>query len=261
MKLAGKVAIVTGAGSGIGHEAAKLFSAQGATVVVADRNGAAAQSVAAEIAAAGGIATAFTVDVARESEVAAMVEAAVSAHGRLDILVNNAGFGFAGTVVSTSEAEWDALMAVNVKGVFFGCKHTIPVMERQGGGAIVNTASAAANIGIHDRAAYVASKGAVAALTRAMAIDHVDANIRINAVAPGTIESPYFTEILNRPGADELRRGLEERQAMGRMGRPVEIAQAMLWLASDDASFCTGTVMVVDGGWTAQGDRKAKNKN
>ena len=260
MKLAGKIAIITGAGSGIGHQAAKLFAAEGATVIVADRNEAAAKAVASEIAAAGGKATALVVDVAREADVAAMIGGTVAAHGRLDILVNNAGFGFAGTVVTTSEQDWDALMAVNVKGVFFGCKYAVPVMEKQGGGAIVNTASAAANVGIHDRAAYVASKGAVAALTRAMAIDHVDAGIRINAVAPGTIESPYFTEILKAPGAAELRRGLEERQAMGRMGRPVEIAQAMLWLASDDASFCTGTVMVVDGGWTAQGDRKPKNK-
>jgi NAD(P)-dependent dehydrogenase (short-subunit alcohol dehydrogenase family) len=200
----------------------------------------------------------MTVDVAKEAEVAGMVEKTVAAHGRLDILVNNAGYGIAGTVVSTTEADWNALMAVNVNGVFFGCKHAIPAMERQGGGAIVNTASAAANIGIHDRAAYVASKGAVAALTRAMAIDHVDAGIRINAVAPGTIESPYFKTILSGPNGAELRRGLEERQAMERLGQPVEIAQAMLWLASDDASFCTGTVLVVDGGWTARGDRKAK---
>ncbi len=261
MKLAGKIAIITGAGSGIGHEAAKLFGAEGATVVVADRNEAAARAVADEIVAQGGHATALRVDVAREAEVEAMITSTVAAHGRLDILVNNAGYGFAGTVVTTSEADWDALMAVNVKGVFFGCKYAVPAMARQGGGAIVNTASAAANIGIHDRAAYVASKGAVAALTRAMAIDHVEDGIRINAVAPGTIESPYFTEILKAPGAAQLRRGLEERQAMGRLGRPVEIAQAMLWLASDDASFCTGTVMTVDGGWTAQGDRKVKSQS
>lgn len=258
MKLAGKVAIVTGGGSGIGHQACKLFAAEGATVIVADRNAEAAAAVAGEIVAAGGKAEPVAVDVAKEAEVKALIDGAVARHGRLDILVNNAGYGIAGTVVSTSEADWNALMAVNVNGVFLGCKYAIPVMERQGGGAIVNTASAAANIGIHDRAAYVASKGAVAALTRAMAIDHVDAGIRINAVAPGTIESPYFTRILAGPDGAELRRGLEERQAMGRLGQPVEIAQAILWLASDDASFCTGSVMVVDGGWTARGDRKAK---
>lgn len=260
MKLAGRIAIITGGGSGIGHAACKLFAQEGATVIVADRNRAAAESVVQEIIFAGGKAEPIEVDVAKEAEVKAMVEKTVAAHGRIDILVNNAGYGIAGTVVSTSEADWDALMAVNVKGVFLGCKHVIPVMAKQGGGAIVSTASAAANIGIHDRAAYVASKGAVAALTRAMAIDHVEDGIRINAVAPGTIESPYFTRILSGPDGAELRRGLEERQAMERLGQPVEIAQAMLWLASDDASFCTGTVMVVDGGWTARGDRKLQKK-
>ncbi len=253
MRLARKIAIITGAGSGIGHEAAKLFASEGATVIVADRDLAAAERVASEIGAAGGEASAHKLDVSQEAEVKAMVEKAVADHGRLDILVNNAGFGFAGTVVNTSEADWDALMAVNVKGVFFGCKHAIPVMERQGGGVIVNTASAVANVGITDRAAYVASKGAVAALTRAMAIDHVAAGIRINCVAPGTIESPYFTEIFARsPNAAELRRGLEQRQAMERLGQPIEIARAMLFLASDESSFCTGTTLTADGGWTAR---------
>jgi NAD(P)-dependent dehydrogenase (short-subunit alcohol dehydrogenase family) len=253
MRLAGKIAIITGGGSGIGHEAAKLFASEGATVMVADRNLSAAESVAAEIVAQGGKAAAHKVDVSMEGEVKGMIDKAVADHGRLDILVNNAGFGFAGTVVNTSEADWDALMAVNVKGVFFGCKYAIPAMERQGGGAIVNTASAVANIGITDRAAYVASKGAVAALTRAMAIDHVAAKIRINCVAPGTIESPYFAEIFARSAnAAELRRGLEQRQAMERLGQPIEIARAMLFLASDESSFCTGTTLTADGGWTAR---------
>jgi meso-butanediol dehydrogenase / (S,S)-butanediol dehydrogenase / diacetyl reductase len=181
------------------------------------------------------------------------METVAKAHGRLNILVNNAGYGFAGTVVTTSEKDWDALMAVNVKGVFFGCKHAIPIMERQGGGAIVNTASTVASIGITDRAAYVASKGAVAGLTRAMALDHVAARIRINCVAPGTIESPYFSEIFAKsPNAAELRRSLEQRQAMERLGKPIEIARAILFLASDESSFCTGTMLTADGGWTAR---------
>ncbi|MCV0394333.1 MAG: SDR family oxidoreductase [Rhizobiaceae bacterium] len=260
MKLANRIAIITGGGSGIGREACKLFAAEGATVIVADRDEAAAEAVASEIAAANGKAEAVAVDVSREGEVKSMIEQTEAVHGRIDILVNNAGYGFAGTVVDSSEEDWDRLMAVNVKGVFFGCKYAIPVMAKNGGGAIVSTASAAANIGIHNRAAYVASKGAVAALTRAMAIDHVEDGVRINAVCPGTIESPYFTRILSGPDGAELRHGLEDRQAMGRMGKPVEIAQAMLWLASDDASFCTGTNLVVDGGWTARGDRKQKKK-
>lgn len=252
MKLKDKVAIITGAGSGIGHEAAKLFAGEGALVVVADRDSDAAKRVAAELEAGGAKAEAVTVDVSREAEVEALMKSVAARHGRIDVLVNNAGFGFAGTVVNTSEADWDALMAVNVKGVFFGCKHAIPIMERQGGGAIVNTASAVANVGILDRAAYVASKGAVAALTRAMAIDHVGAKIRVNCVAPGTIESPYFTKILSGPDGAELKRGLEMRQAMERLGQPVEIAKAILFLATEDASFCTGTMLVADGGWTAR---------
>jgi len=259
MRLAGKIAIITGGASGIGHEAAKLFAANGAVVTVADRDLDGATRVVQEIEAQGGKASACKVDVAQEAEVKAMIVAVVAAHGRLDILVNNAGYGIAGTVVTTSEADWDALMAVNVKGVFFGCKYAIPVMEKQGGGAIVNTASGAAHVGIVNRAAYVASKGAVDALTRAMATDHALAGIRINAVAPGTIETPYFAEIFAKsPNATGLRRGLEMRQAMERLGKPIEIARAMLFLASDEASFCTGTTLVVDGGWTAQGDRMAQ---
>ena len=253
MRLSGKVAIVTGAGSGIGHATATLFCREGAKVVVADRDAVAAERVAAELRGTGAEAEACAVDVSQEGEVAAMIEAAASRFGRLDILVNNAGFGFAGTVVTTAVADWDALMAVNVRGVFLGCKHAIPVMERQGGGVIVNTASAVAHVGIADRAAYVASKGAVAALTRAMAIDHVAAGIRVNCVAPGTIESPYFAEIFARsPDAAGLRRALEGRQAMERLGEPGEIARAILFLASDEASFCTGTTLVADGGWTAR---------
>ncbi len=253
MKLTDKIAIITGAGSGIGHEAARLFAQEGATVIVADRNADAAKAVSDELRAMGARAEPAAVDVSKEAEVADLIAKVVAEHGRLDILVNNAGFGFAGTVVNTSEADWDALMAVNVKGVFFGCKHAIPVMERQGGGAIVNTASTVALVGILDRAAYVASKGAVAALTRAMALDHVKAGIRVNCVAPGTIESPYFTDILAKsPDAAAVRHGLEQRQAMERLGKPIEIAKAILFLGSDDSSFCTGSVLVADGGWTAR---------
>ncbi len=253
MRLRDKTAIITGAGSGIGREAAILFAAEGAKVLVADRDMAAAERVVAEIKNAGRVASPYRVDVTREAEVEAMIAACVAQFGRLDILVNNAGYGFAGTVVNTSEADWDALMAVNVKGVFFGCKHAIPVMEKQGGGAVVNTASTVSVVGITDRAAYVASKGAVAALTRAAALDHVHSNIRVNCVAPGTIESPYFTEIFRKSNdAAQLRRSLEERQAMNRLGQPIEIARAMLFLASDESSFCTGSMLTADGGWTAR---------
>ncbi len=250
MRLKNKVAIITGAASGIGHETAKLFAREGALVTIADKNVEGARRVAAEI---GGSARAVGVDVAKSADVKSMIDDTVAEHGRLDILVNNAGFGITGSVVDVDEAAWDSLMAVNVNGVFYGCRHAIPVMARGGGGAIVNTASTVSRIGIKDRAAYVTSKGAVAAMTRAMALDHVHQNIRINAVGPGTIESPYFAQILGSgPNAAEMRQSLEARQPMQRMGKPSEIAYAILFLASDEASFCTGTVLFADGGWTAR---------
>jgi len=253
MRLKDKIAIVTGGGSGIGHQASRLFAAEGATVIVADRNAENAEKVAAEITSEGGRAVPKAVDVTKAAEVEALVNGTAARHGRLDILVNNAGYGFAGTVVNTTEEDWDALMAVNVKGVFLGCKYAIPIMEKQGGGAIVNTASTVSRVGIPNRAAYVASKGAVGTLTKAMALDHVGSNIRINAVAPGTIESPYFDEIFRKSNdAKALRAQLEARQPMNRLGKPVEIANAILFLASDEASFCTGTILFVDGGWTAR---------
>jgi NAD(P)-dependent dehydrogenase (short-subunit alcohol dehydrogenase family) len=250
MKLDGKVAIVTGAGSGIGAATARLFAAEGCSVVVADRQAESAARIAREI---GARAEAMHVDVSKSTEVKAMVDGTVAKRGRIDILINNAGYGITGSVVDTSEEDWDALMSVNVRGVFLGCKYAIPHMKRQGGGVIVNTASTTSKAGIPNRAAYVTSKGAVAAMTRAMALDHVGDNIRINCVAPGTIESPYFVEMMSKasdPAA--FRKGLEVRQPMGRMGRPEEIAKAMLFLASDDSSFCTGSTLFADGGWTAR---------
>lgn len=250
MRLKDKIAVITGGGSGIGHATAKVFAREGATVIIADKNLDAAKAVAKEL---GGKATAVKVDVAVAAEVKAMIDGTVAAFGRLDILFNNAGYGITGSVVETAEDDWDALMAVNVRGVYLGCKYAIPHMAKQGGGAIVNTASTTSVAGIKDRAAYVTSKGAVAAMTRAMALDHVHQNIRINCVAPGTIESPYFAKILAK--ADDpvaLRHALEVRQPMLRLGTPDEIAKAVLFLASDDASFCTGSTLFADGGWTAR---------
>lgn len=245
-ELKGKAAIVTGAGSGIGRAAAVLLAREGAQVAVVDKNEAAASAVAAEIGAA---AAAFTADVGRSDQVRAMVEGAERRFGRIDILVNNAGFGFRGNVVSIEEADWDALMAVNLKGVFLCSKYAIPAMIRAGGGAIVNTTSYTAVSAIADRAAYVASKGGVSALTRAMALDHVKENIRVNAVAPGTVDSPYFAKIFDAaPDPAKLRADFDARAAMNRMGRPEEIAEAILFLASDRSRFATGSVLTVDGG-------------
>jgi NAD(P)-dependent dehydrogenase (short-subunit alcohol dehydrogenase family) len=253
MRLEDKVAIVTGGGSGIGRATCRLFAREGAAVVVADRRGDAAADVAAELAAAGGRSLALAVDVAASAEVRRMVEETVRAFGRLDVLVNNAGYGIAGSVLDVNEKDWDDLMAVNVRGVFLCCKHAIPAMRARGGGVIVNVASVVASIGIRNRAAYVASKGAVAALTRAVALDHIEDGIRCNAIAPGTVDTAYYDQMLRQsPDPDALRRSLAERQALGRMGTPEEIADGILFLACDESRFATGSILTVDGGMTAQ---------
>jgi meso-butanediol dehydrogenase / (S,S)-butanediol dehydrogenase / diacetyl reductase len=253
MRLEGKVCIVTGGGSGIGRATCLLFAEEGARVVVADRRKEAADAVAAECSAKGAQVLALAVDVAKNDEAKRMIDETVGAFGRLDVLVNNAGYGFAGTVVDTDEQAWEDLMAVNVRGVFLCSKHAIPAMAANGGGAIVNTASVVAAVGIRNRAAYCASKGAVASLTRAIAIDHVADGIRCNAVAPGTIDTPYFDEILRKsPVAADSRKALEARQLLGRLGTPEEIAAGILFLASDESRFATGSILTLDGGMTAQ---------
>lgn len=253
MRLKNKVSLITGAGSGIGRAAALLFAREGAILAIADKRGDAARAVVSECEAAGAKARAVEVDVSRSSDAKRMIAETVTAFGRLDVLINNAGYGFAGTVVETDEDAWDELMAVNVRGVFLCTKYAIPAMKANGGGTIVNTASVVAAVGIRNRAAYCASKGAVAALTRAVAIDHVADGIRCNAIAPGTIDTPYFDDILRRsPDADQVRKGLEARQLLGRLGTPEEIAAGMLFLASDESSFATGSILTIDGGMTAQ---------
>lgn len=249
MRLANKVALITGGASGIGRATAALFAQEGAAVVIADRDGAEAERAARKI---GPRTMAVEMDVSRAAQVAAGVEAAVARHGRIDILVNNAGYGVRGSVVDTDEEAWDALMAANLKGVFLCAKAVIPLMERQGGGVIVNTGSYTASAAIRDRAAYVASKGGVVALSRAMALDHIDQNIRVNCIAPGTIFSPYFDRMLAAaPDPEAMRRDLDGRAPIGRMGRPDEIAKAILFLASDDSTFVVGSVLTADGGTTA----------
>ena len=249
MRLNGKCAVITGAGAGIGEAAARLFAREGARVLVSDRDGALAESVAASL---GDTAAAFQADVSKDPEVRALIDRAVALFGRIDVLVNNAGYGIRGTVVETDASDWDALMAVNLKGVYLCCRHAIPVMAAGGGGSIVNTASNVASVGILDRAAYVASKGGVAALTRAMALDHAGEAIRVNCVAPGTTRSTYFDRMIAAHEDPEgFVAGLGARSPMNRMGTPTEIANVMLWLASDEASFVTGAMYTVDGGMTA----------
>ena len=253
MKLDQRIAVITGAGSGIGQAMALLFAREGARVLAADINGAAAEQTAGQVIAAGGVCEARAVDVTIPAQVQSMIERAVELYGRIDILCNNAGIGSTTDVIDCDPDEWDRVMTVNVKSVYLGCKYAVPHMVAQGGGVIVNTASVAGMVGIVKRASYSASKGAVIALTRQVAIDFVEQGLRVNCLCPGTVDSPWVGRLLNQsddPAA--ARAGLVARQPMGRLGTPEEVAAAALYLASDDAAFITGTGLVIDGGLTAR---------
>lgn len=252
-----KIAFVTGAGSGIGEQIARLFALQGAHVILADIRADAAEQVAGEIRAAGGSTRAQQLDVAEESQVKAALERVAATEGRLDILVNNAGISHVGTILETSMQDWERVMRVNASGVFLCAREGVRQMLAQSptGGVIINMSSVAATIGIERRLPYCASKGAVLALTRSIAIDFVTQGIRCNAICPGTVHTPFVENYLARNFAgheDEVRQQLHARQPIGRMGRPDEIASAALYLAADEASFVTGSALVIDGGWTAK---------
>lgn len=252
-----KIAFVTGAGSGIGEQIARLFAQQGAYVILADIRLDAAEQVTGEIRADGGGARAQQLDVAEESQVKAAIERVATAEGRLDILVNNAGISQVGTILETSLEDWERVMHVNARGVFLCAREGVRQMLAQSpaGGVIINMSSVAATIGVDQRLSYSASKGAILALTRSIAIDFVTQGIRCNAICPGTVHTPFVESYLARYFAgheDEVRQQLHARQPIGRMGRPDEIAYAALYLASDEAAFVTGSALVIDGGWTAK---------
>ncbi len=249
MLLADKVVIVTGAGSGIGRASALRAAAEGAAVVVADIRGAKADETVRAIRDDGGEATPCQVDVAAAAEVEAMVATAVRAYGGLHGLFNNAGTIRPGSAVDLSEADWDLVMAVNVKSVFLGAKYAIPVMADGGGGAVVSTASVSGLLGDHRSVVYSASKAAVINLTRALAVDHADQNIRVNCICPGAIDTPPVGRMLSDP---DVRQRSERAHLLKRLGEPAEIAAAAAWLLSSEASFITGQALVVDGGLTAQ---------
>ena len=252
-RLEGRRAIVTGAGSGIGRAIALRFAAEGARVAVADVDEAAAAKVAAELGEGHGNAVNRRVDVSRAAEVEALVGWVVEQWGGLDVMANNAGVGVAATTPDTEEADWDRLMAVNLKGTFLGMKYAIPAIRASGGGAVINIASVAALVGVPDRAAYCASKGGVVALTRAAAIDHVAEGVRINCIAPGTVDTPWVQRITaDYPDPDAARAAMRARQPHGRLVTAEEIAAMAAYLASDEAGSVIGGVMVVDGGLSAR---------
>jgi NAD(P)-dependent dehydrogenase (short-subunit alcohol dehydrogenase family) len=238
-RFTGRRALVTGAGSGIGEAVARRLHAEGADVLLADRAGERVRALAGEL---GGSARGLELDVRDEAAVA-------GATRELDVLANVAGIGSTTNAPDTPLEVWEDVLAVNATGTFLCCKHAIPGMVARGGGAIVNMASVAGMIGLRDRAAYSASKGAVIALTRALAIDHVGDRVRVNAVCPGTVDSPWVRRLVDEVG--ESLDALRARQPMGRLGTPEEIAEAVLYLASDQAAFVTGTAFVIDGGLTA----------
>ena len=251
MRLDGKVAIITGAGSGIGREMALLFSKEGARVVVADLNQKAGETVVAEISAAHRESVYLEVDVSQAMSIEQMVNQTEQTFGKLDILVNNAGIfpDDDGSVLDTSERIWDLVMGVNLKGVFFGCKYGIPAMLRSGGGSIVNVASFVAVMGAAvPQIAYTASKGGVLSMTREIAVEFARKNIRVNALCPGPVETPLLASILPDPAKRQRR--LVHIPA-GRFAHASEIAQAALFLASDESSFVNGATFLVDGGITA----------
>lgn len=250
-RLAGKVALITGAGSGIGRESALQFAQHGAAVVVVDVALQAAGDTVTAIHGQGGRAIAVEADVSKAADCARMVDAAEQEFGRLNVLFNNAGIMHSDDddAVKTDEAVWNVTMDVNARGVFLGCKYGIPAMRRAGGGSIINTASFVAVMGAATpQIAYTASKGAVLALTRELAVVHARENIRVNALCPGPLKTPLLMNFLN---TDEKKQRRLVHIPMGRFGEAKEIAQAAVFLASDESSFITGTDFLVDGGISA----------
>ena len=250
-RLKDKVTLITGAGSGIGREAALLFAAEGACVVAVDVNDAAAHDTANAISDAGGRAVACRADVSRAADCEAMVALACDRYGRLDVLFNNAGVMLAADddAVATEESVWEQTMAINAKGVFLGCKFGIPALRRSNGGSIINTASFVAKVGAATpQIAYTASKGAVLALTRELAVLHAREGIRVNALCPGPLHTPLLMAFLDTEAKRQRRL---VHLPMGRFGEAREIALSALFLASDESSYVTGTEFMVDGGLTA----------
>jgi 2-keto-3-deoxy-L-fuconate dehydrogenase len=252
MRLQGRTAIVTGAGSGIGRASAVLFAKEGACVALVDRDHTGLQETLAEIEDAQGEASVHVGDVGDIDFAGAAVADVMTRRGRLDVLVTAAGISCGGTVVTTDPADWDAVFRTNVGGTWLWARAAVPEMQRQGRGSIVTFASQLAIAGGRNNSAYIAAKGAIISLTRTMAVDFATDGIRVNAIAPGAIDTPMLRRSFARHAdPKQVREASRNRHAMKRFGRAEEVAEAALHLASDASSFTTGTVMVVDGGWLA----------
>jgi NAD(P)-dependent dehydrogenase (short-subunit alcohol dehydrogenase family) len=254
MRLDGKIAIITGAGAGIGHATAVMFGKEGASVIVADIDQEKGMETVGLIRSESGEAIFVQVNISKAHDVEKMVRTAIDTYGKLDILVNNAGIYLQASVVDTSEEDWDRILDVNLKGVFLCCKYCIPEMVKGGrGGVVVNVSSEAGIVGIKNQVVYNVSKSGVIALTRSIAIDFAADNVRANCVCPGTTETPLVTAALSRAQEPErVRRELEAVRPAKRLGKPEEIAAGILYLASDESPYATGAILSIDGGYTAQ---------
>ncbi len=243
-----KTAVVTGAGSGIGRAIAELFADHGAVVWVVVRDEASADSTAVAIRARGGRADQAGADVSAESEVATLEKRV----GAIDVLVNNAGIGHVGTLLDTSSADLDRLFAVNVRGVFNGCKAFVPAMLQRGRGSVINMASIGGVVAVRERLAYTTTKFAVVGLTKALALDHSHTGVRFNCICPGRVETPFVKQRLAEcPDPEQTYRAMASTQLNGRMARPDEVAAAALYLAADASAMVTGSNLLIDGGWSA----------
>ena len=252
MKLRDKAALISGGNSGIGRAIATLFAAEGAQVVIAARNEARGHETVETIAKSGGQAIFVYCDVRKAEDCQKAVGSAIELFGQLDVLVNNAGIIYRATVVNTTEEEWDDTMYTNVKSAYLMSKHAIPWMIKGGGGVIINIASYYGIVGGREAAAYCASKGAMVLLTKALALDHAAQNIRVNCVCPGSVDTPMLNQEMEElGGVEKLRPLFEAKHPLGRICSPEEVAQAVLFLASDDSAFVTGSSLVIDGGITA----------
>ncbi len=252
MRLAGKVALVTGAGTGIGRASAEAFAREGASVVLAGRRAEPLEEAAAAIEGAGGRARAVTGDVAVAADAERMVQSTVEAFGTIDVLMNNAGQELVASVIDTSESMWDRVLGTNLKAVFLMSREALPHMLEHERGSIINVASQLAFVGARNFAAYTASKGGVLNLTRSMALDYADRGVRVNALCPGAIDTPLLRrQFEDREGPQGTLEDLANLHPIGRLGEPEEIAPGAVFLASDESSFMTGASLVMDGGYIA----------